>query len=300
MEKEKFSEIMKSHIKKMGITQRELAEQLNMAKSQLSNIFVGRERAGAKNAPRIAQALDIDPLWLMTQGEQGTPPTAKAVTPAITGERIIDRLDQFMDVRGLTDSEVTKECGLSIGLINQARGGKCDIGKKAVEKILARYTDINRVWFITGEGDMLNTSDVVTLQPSGCTAVYNIDATCGEASRPIDFTSERIIGYVNLPNVSKDAYIIRANGDSMQQVIKDGDWIAVREVKNYDDIYWGQIYLVITPEYRLLKYVRRNKEDDTAILLRSENPNFDDMVLAKAKIVHLYVVENILSLKIQF
>jgi hypothetical protein len=62
----------------------------------------------------------------------------------------------------------------------------------------------------------------------------------------------------------------------------------------------GQIYLVITPEYRLLKYVRKNKEDDNAILLRSENPNFDDMVLAKAKIVHLYVVENILSLKIQF
>lgn len=77
-------------------------------------------------------------------------------------ERKIERLEKYMKMKGLNDNQVTKECGLSVGLINQARKGKSDIGAKAAEKILNKYQDLSRVWFLTGEGDMLVTSQSET------------------------------------------------------------------------------------------------------------------------------------------
>ena len=73
-------------------------------------------------------------------------------------ERRIDRLEKYMITRGLNDNQVTKECGLSVGLINQAKKGKSDLGGKAVEKILSKYQDLSRVWLLTGEGPMLTSS----------------------------------------------------------------------------------------------------------------------------------------------
>ena len=63
-----------------------------------------------------------------------------------------------MITKGLNDNQVTKECGLSVGLINQAKKGKSDLGGKAVEKILSKYQDLSRVWLLTGEGPMLASS----------------------------------------------------------------------------------------------------------------------------------------------
>lgn len=70
-------------------------------------------------------------------------------------DRIIDRLDRWMDYSGKNDNRITVECGLAVGLLNKARSGKSDLGKKAIEKILKKYQNINPVWLLTGEGEMV-------------------------------------------------------------------------------------------------------------------------------------------------
>lgn len=72
--------------------------------------------------------------------------------------RKIERLVIYMDFKGLNDNKVTQECGLSQGLLGQARSGKSDLGTKAIEKILNKYQDLSRIWLITGEGEMLKSS----------------------------------------------------------------------------------------------------------------------------------------------
>lgn len=69
--------------------------------------------------------------------------------------RKIDRLLQYLEYKGITENKATVECGLSNGLIGQAKRGKSDIGEKAAEKILMKYQDLERVWLLTGEGSML-------------------------------------------------------------------------------------------------------------------------------------------------
>lgn len=215
-------------------------------------------------------------------------------------ERIIDRLGLYMSHKGIKDRQLEQTCGISNGMLNNSRKVGRDLGSKSIEKILRHYVDLNRVWLMTGVGEMLTTkvNDVIEVVEQG-TPVYDIDATCGDLSRPIVFTEEHIIGHVNLPNVSPNAVIIRANGDSMEPHINDGDWIAVREVNNYNELYYGQAYLVITEELRLLKYLRKDEDEQHYVILRSENERYDDMRLAKSSIRHLFIVENVLSLKIK-
>lgn len=71
-------------------------------------------------------------------------------------ERKIDRFLQYLEYKGITENKATVDCGLSKGLINQAKNGKSDLGNKAVEKVLIFYQDLNKVWLLTGEGEMLN------------------------------------------------------------------------------------------------------------------------------------------------
>ena len=64
METKKFQEILKNHIKKCGYTQKSLAGEIGMTQPQVNNLISGREGFGAKNTPKFAVTLGIDPLWL--------------------------------------------------------------------------------------------------------------------------------------------------------------------------------------------------------------------------------------------
>ena len=210
------------------------------------------------------------------------------------GNTIKERTLEFIKSKNISVKEFEIRCGLSNGYISAMRKG---FGADKLNNVLTAYPELNRDWLLYGEGKQ--TKEVIEVVEQG-TPVYDIDATCGDLSRPIVFADEHIIGHVNLPNVSSNAVIIRANGDSMEPHINDGDWIAVREVFNFNELYYGQVYLVITEELRLLKYLRKDEDEQNYVILRSENDRYDDIRLAKSSIRSLFIVENVLSLKIKF
>lgn len=93
----------------------------------------------------------------------------------------IERFDKYMKFKGLNDNRVTNELGLSVGLLGKSRKEGRDLSQSAIEKILNFYTDLNRIWLLTGEGEMLrspqpvsSTSGVkigdVTASINGCAA----------------------------------------------------------------------------------------------------------------------------------
>lgn len=112
MKNENFTEILKNRIKERKLTQRRFAELVNSTAPQVNNIIQGRERLGAKNTPAWSKVLDIDPLWLMTQGEQGKSPNEPTATPAITStDDVINVPILSPDARGgfLTNDEADME-----------------------------------------------------------------------------------------------------------------------------------------------------------------------------------------------
>ena len=219
-----------------------------------------------------------------------------------TNEKL-NELRKYLADRGFTQEDIAKRFGVTKQAVNQLLTGRKPFGKLNAQR-WANEFGLSAAWLLTGEGAMLESNlgnvEIMKTPTDGATPIYNLDATCGTDGRSIEFLQEHIIGYVNMPNVSKSASLIRANGDSMTPIINDGDFIAVREVTDFDDIFYGQIYLVITAQNRMVKYVRRYADDEgNYVLLRSENPNYDDIKMAKSRIIKMYMVENILSLQIR-
>lgn len=178
------------------------------------------------------------------------------------------------------------------------------LSNKMLETILLAYPEINKTWLLTGDGEMLKTKErdgVITISQNdlNCkkgTPVYDIDVTCGFDSRSL--RDEEIVGYVDLPYISKDGrHIVSATGESMTPIVKDGDKIVLKELMSWDLLYYGQIYIVVTEDFRMMKYIHKHPTDSTKVVLKSENKHYDDIELPKKLILKLFIVENILSIK---
>lgn len=208
-------------------------------------------------------------------------------------DTIKERLKYWLSTHDITMAEFGRRIGVSAAYVTSMRKS---IQPEKLEKIRKEFPELDINWLLTG---VSNSGQPLVVAGDVGTPVYNIDATCGDYSRPIQFLEEHIIGRVQLPNVSPTASIIRANGDSMAPHIHDGDWIAVRQVFNLNEIFYGQVYLVITSENRFLKYVRRDNDEKNYVILRSDNPEYDDIRLPKKSIKYMFLVENVLSIQIK-
>lgn len=65
-----------------------------------------------------------------------------------------ERLDKYMEYKGLNDNKLTVEAGISVGLIGKGRkrGG---LSQENIAKILYSYPDLNANWLFRGEGNMI-------------------------------------------------------------------------------------------------------------------------------------------------
>jgi hypothetical protein len=71
--------------------------------------------------------------------------------------RVVDRLLQYLTHKNLSPYVFEKTCGIANGYLNKQAKGKGTIGSNIIEKITARYKDLNITWLLTGEGQMLAT-----------------------------------------------------------------------------------------------------------------------------------------------
>ncbi len=222
------------------------------------------------------------------------------------------RFFKAMELAEVTAYKLEQDIGIKQQTLTKIKNNLQQPSRKALDKFLAFYTSINPAWLLSGVGepvliDQERKEKEIDISPSDIregvysgALVYNLDGTCGTAERDMIFTNDNIIGSISLPEINPSSKIVRANGDSMEPVIFDGDKVVLHQIYNFDEIFYGQIYLILLEEYRMIKYIRRYEPDeDNYIILRSRNKEYDDIKLHRSKIKKLFVVENILSVKTQ-
>jgi hypothetical protein len=57
--------------------------------------------------------------------------------------RIIDRFLQYIEHKGISENKATIDCGLSQGLLHQAKSGKSDLGPDEKRKLLFASDDLS-------------------------------------------------------------------------------------------------------------------------------------------------------------
>ncbi len=85
--------------------------------------------------------------------------------------KIIDRLYQIAEYKGVTIAQFERENSLSVGYMRSMKNRKADIGESVLMKIINNYADLSVEWIVTGEGEMLKTEP---LEQSDKTALGNI------------------------------------------------------------------------------------------------------------------------------
>lgn len=66
-----------------------------------------------------------------------------------------ERLLKFIEETGITIAEFERKCSLSNGYIRKLKGS---VGSDKIEDIIKAYPQLNRVWLLSGEGQMLSSS----------------------------------------------------------------------------------------------------------------------------------------------
>lgn len=220
--------------------------------------------------------------------------------------RVIDRFDEYMQLKGLNDNKVTVQLGLSVGLLGKARKDGADLGKQTIQKILNFYTDIEKAWLLAGSGPKFKeTSDAVI--PVECEVVSHPDRehmqpildirVCAGNGIGLEGDENKIMEWVSIP-AFKGCKGIMVFGDSMYDKYKSGDVIFVRPIEGRDDVDYGQCYVVITREDRYIKNLYESSKGDNYVTMVSYNMGlnpdgrrtFPDRDIAKSDILFLYKV----------
>jgi hypothetical protein len=71
--------------------------------------------------------------------------------------RIIDRLATYLEHKKITPYSFERICQVANGYLKKQQKGKGTVGSDILERIHKNYFDLDMVWLITGEGDMLET-----------------------------------------------------------------------------------------------------------------------------------------------
>ena len=181
------------------------------------------------------------------------------------GMNFIERLQYFMEKKGINDNQMTVNAGLSVGLIGKAKVSGKGMSSMNIEKILLAYPELSADWLLTGAGSMLkddlngiqtadeanpSTLPTTSMNPSVGTPYYDVDFIGG--------FDEVFNSQVNIPATNivirgfeKASLWCNVTGHSMEPKINHGDIIALRQCTFNDIQYEKSMQWYWTPSVPL-------------------------------------------------
>lgn len=233
--------------------------------------------------------------------------TKTTVTPADeTKPRepdVIDRIRYIIKLSGRSQAQFARNLGIDPANLSKILTGRQQVSSGFINRLVAD-AGVSKRWLVSGEGypfekerDHIAELDIETLRRTtdhGSTPLYDVDVTAGGVELSRMFASDNIAGYVNIPGLNPGCVLVRVSGDSMTPLVPDGSYIAIRRVEVTSPIIWGQVYVIVTDDYRMVKRIRRNP-DGSFVTLHSENPQYDDIEMPLHSIRAIFYVEAVID-----
>ncbi len=213
---------------------------------------------------------------------------------------ILLRIKKIITKMALSDSAFAKSIDIPqttfSNLLNRDSDPKADVLKSIIKKY-----NISADWLLTGEGEMFQTEVNPPLQQNegdlpkeAGIPFYDIDVMA-HISEALDLADEKSAGVMVVPGFRDCFACFPVYGDSMEPKISNGDIIAVSQPVPIERILWGEIYLVVTDCWRVVKTVHPGATEEY-IILRSINPDYKgDTPVRKDDVYGLYLVRGVVS-----
>lgn len=153
-----------------------------------------------------------------------------------------ERLIAFCESMGMKKAEFERLANLSNGYVNKLKGS---IGDGKLNDILRAFPQINRIWLLTGEGDMLNPAYYNNkMTVNGNENVSNIGGQHTNVSMPESGTQKIIKpdGSVEIQSLSSSVGTGLNDTDRLNQRIQDLERIILEKdatIKSKDETIWA-------------------------------------------------------------
>lgn len=206
-------------------------------------------------------------------------------------DELIERIKTIKEKLGYSNKRLETELELANGYINDIERGK---NKNPSKLIMALYNKfrISPNYLLLGEGSEKLPIDISPEETR--IPFYDIDVMA-HISEFLDFSDETPAGMLVIPGFRDCLACFPVYGESMEPKISNGDVIAVSKATSCEQILWGEIYLVITDAWRVVKTVHPGKTEEY-IILRSINPAYaGDTNVNKKDLRALYLVRGVVS-----
>jgi phage repressor protein C with HTH and peptisase S24 domain len=217
-------------------------------------------------------------------------------------ERIQRLVDDFENGNQKAFSD---KLGVAPSSLNGIVGARqSDPSSKILNKILDVYANVNAEWLLMGKEPMLKVESnsiyrendhfdqieedgirIFSLKTDHKRAIqrvplYDFEAVAGLVPLFKDSSKQEPVDYIQIPNLPKCDGAIYVVGDSMYPLLKSGDIVLYKWVKDMSNcIFWGEMYLVSVDfdgeEYVTVKYIQKS-ENDGFIRLVSYNQHHSD------------------------
>lgn len=207
----------------------------------------------------------------------------------------IERLIQYLDSKKISKRSAEMILKVGNGRLGKMVSNKTEIKDHLLEKILNEFPDLSKRWLMTGEGDML-------LHPTNQTnrkvPYYEIDVSASVVGVFTDSAIEAPSSELSVPGLEDCDFAVPVYGNSMYPIYENGTIIVCKEIENKQLINYGEVYFIVTRDYRMVKRLQRGNTEST-ILAESENqekrpngkPKYEPLELPVDEILKLYLVK---------
>ena len=220
--------------------------------------------------------------------------------------KAIDRVYKYIDYKGVSVAEFERTTSISNGYLSKMRRRSAGVGEDILNSILEKCPDISPEWLLTGNGEMLRSEEKPVLDVQRLhhppyrektsdaeVPLYNIDAAANLRTL-FDNRHQNIIDTIRIPDLPRCDGAIYIRGDSMYPLLKAGDIIIYKEITDFANPVYGEIYLIDYAmngdDYLVVKYVKRS-EQQYFIHLVSYNTHHDPIDIPVSAIRAMAIVK---------
>ena len=179
------------------------------------------------------------------------------------------RIKEIREMHELNQAEFGKSIGISGNYMSDLELGKAEPSGPILLAIEYRYS-VKREYILYGKKTAISEPVIpyIEIKKANPIPVVGI-VPAGFPEMPPD--EDKIIDYLYLPDVSKNAYAMMVTGESMSPTVKSGDY-AIFEMAGQNDIKSGDL-IIVKNEWNELILKRYRKKDDK-VYLTSDNPEY--------------------------
>lgn len=215
-----------------------------------------------------------------------------------------ERIKELIRFLNVSDRRFAEMIGVPQTTISNLFNRNTEPSYKILNAILNQFEFINSRWLLTGEGSMSEKKDMtiqVINRPKTVdkkldtqhVTLYDVNAAANLKTLFAN-REQNILGQIIIPDMPRCDGAVYVKGDSMYPLLKSGDIIAYKELNNFQNLVFGEMYLLSFEldgdEYLTVKYVNRS-DLEGYIRLVSYNTHHEPMDIPIDNIYALALVK---------